>query len=448
MRRSAFRVALLMVCLLGLACASPEKLTRQSEEALAGGDANTAYEKARKALDKEPAGERAHQAMTAAAAKLMEGWRREITTLASADTLSAGLRCRDLDAFRRELSEYRVSLPTDNDFARDERAIRGGAADIYYRRGTAELADRRPRKAYDDFLVARDIFPGFRDVESLIRQAYNNAVSHVALLPFANETDVRGLSMEISDRVYGEVVRRITQKDFRFTVLIDREQVYQQVPVSSLSHLSREEAVRIGRKLGADVVICGRFHSVDATTNNDSFRQPVARHETFRDESGATSDRFVEDLMEVLLRHRTVSVGCDVEALDTGDGAILERDASTARAEARTIYTQYVPRDDVDSYALYAPELKKTEPEKARTIEKNWKEKVGTWKLPELLTHAKKEQERSAWKPAFRSEFYSETRNHPVFLGDLPPVGDLAFIALDDTWQPVLSMLRSLERGP
>ena len=75
-------------------CASPEKLTRQSEEALSGGHVQQAYDKARKALDKEPGNERARQAMSAAAAQLMNGWKDSILTLAVSDTMAAARRCR------------------------------------------------------------------------------------------------------------------------------------------------------------------------------------------------------------------------------------------------------------------------------------------------------------------------------------------------------------------
>jgi hypothetical protein len=448
MRFNSGRTAIAVLALLALSCASPEKLTRQSEEALARGQGQEAYEKARKALDKEPQNERARQAMATAAARLMSGWKDGILGLAASDTLAAARRCRELDAFRRELSDYHVGLLPDTVFSRQEDQIRSSAAGVYYQRGVQALGARQARVAYDAFLAARDLFPAYRDVESLIREALAKAVEHVAILPFANQTDVRGLSMEMADRVYSEVTRRITTRDFRFTVVMNRDQVYARVPVAGLSRMTREDAVRIGRQLGADCVIYGRFFGLTARTNSDTWHQTVVRREVTRDGKGGTSERYVEDPVDVVRRTREVSIQYEFEVLDTETGAPLGSGSDVLRSEARTLYTDFTPRENTDDYLLYQPDLRKREPDRAKALDKGWKDHVGSWSVPEFMEHARKAKDRAAYRPAYRSEFFGHTRDHPVFLGDLPPEGDLALIALDDLWRPVLSALKDLEKAP
>ncbi|HVP38553.1 MAG TPA: hypothetical protein VMS93_05145 [Candidatus Saccharimonadales bacterium] len=442
------RAAVVAVALLAVSCASPDKLARQSDELLAQGQAQEAYEKARKALDKEPDNEHARQAMTAAAASLMEGWKRDVRALAGSDTVAAARRCIDLDAFRRQLSDYRVGLPPDTAFRRDEREIRSNAAQRYYGRGLDALRGHQPRVAYDAFLAARDLLPGYLDVESLIREAYDRAVTRVAILPFANQTDATGLTLELADRIYSEVARRVTAKDFRFTVLVGRDEIYARVPLDALSEMTRDAALRIGRDLDADCVIYGRVYGLSANSNNETFHTPLERRETVRDESGRSSERYAEDDMAVTLRSRSVSVRYELEALDTGTGKALDRRAEERTAEAHTVYTDYLPAPDYDDYSLYRPEVKQSEPERARALDQSWKDRVGSWSLPELLKHAHDQHDRTAYRPDYRGEFLGHSRGRPVFLGDLPPAGDLAEIALDDLWEPVLSVLKDLEKGP
>jgi hypothetical protein len=378
----------------------------------------------------------------------MGGWKADVLALAATDTMAAARRCRELDAFRRELSDYRVGLAPDTVFARQEDLIRSSAAGVYYRRGVQALGARQARVAYDAFLAARDLSPGYRDVESLIREALSKAVEHVAILPFANQTDVRGLSMDMADRVYSEVTRRVTTKDFRFTVVMNRDQVYARVPVAGLSRMTREDAVRIGRQLGADCVIWGRFFALTARTNSDTWHQAVVRREVTRDAKGNPTERYVEDPLDVVQRTREVSIQYEFEVLDTETGSPLGAGSDVVRSEAHTLYTDYAPREDTDDYFLYQPDLKQREPDRAKALDRGWKDHVGSWSLPEFMEHARKAKDRTAYRPSYRSEFFGHTRDHPVFLGDLPPEGDLALIALDGLWRPVLSALKDLEKAP
>src|SRR4029434_6564164 len=128
-----------------------------------------------------------------------------------------------LDSFRNELTGYRIFLPPDPDFDRDEAQIREGAARITYEQAAEHLESGAPKRAYDGFQLAKDFRPRYRDVARRIDEAYDEALPRVAFLPFANETDLPELSRKFSDRAYNEIARRIQSQGFRFTQLTPRD---------------------------------------------------------------------------------------------------------------------------------------------------------------------------------------------------------------------------------
>ena len=79
-------------------------------------------------------------------------------------------------------------------------------------------------------------------------------------------------------------------------------------------------------------------------------------------------------------------------------------------------------------------------------MDSQWQERVGSWKLADLLLKARDARGRSKWSRDYRREFHgTDSRNRPVWLGELPGEDDLAFVALDDAWRPVLSTLQELD---
>ena len=444
-RALAPRIALLAFAVV--ACAGPDKLARQSEEQLAEGHVQKAYEKARKALDKEPGNERARAAMTQAASQLFSGYRDRILGLAAAgDTLSAAHRCLQLDGFRRELADHRVQAPGDSAFGAQEARIRTAAAAKHYRQGQEDLASQRPKRAYDDFLAARDLQPGYRDVESRIREAYAKAITRVALLPFEDQTGVRGLSLDLADKTYSEVSRRIGPKDFRFTVLVSRDEVYARTPVSALGRFDRADAVDLGREIGADRIVVGRFFGVRTETNTEHLTQRIFHKEVERAKDGTRQERFVEADLPLVYRERDVSVSYEFQVLSTLDGSVLATRTEERSARARTIFTEFQPRGECRDYCLYSPEMKKSEPGAVSKIDAFWASHAGSWALPEFLERARDGRGRATYRSECRQEFYSGSSSRPVFLGECPPEGDLAYVALDDVWRPVLAALRDLDK--
>ncbi len=356
--RNGFRpglfAALLIACSLALSCAGPNKLAQQSEKAYGQGEVDKAYQKAARALRKEPENRRARAAMTQAAVKLMDEREAEIRGLAVRDTVAAARRSVALDAFRNELTSYRIILPPDPDFDRDESAIRLGAAGIVYREAVDDLEAGAPKRAYDEFQQAQQFQPRYRDVARRIEEAMDEALPRVAFFPFANETDLRVLSREFSDRAHAELARRIVNSGFRFTALAPRDLFYQAVPMPLTDHLTTQQAARIGRDLDVDRVIVGRFHSMRSNTNTGDYSQTIFHKTVDKDEKGATRERYVERTIRVLTRERELSVGYEYFVVDVRDGAAITGNSGTLHAAARAVYASgpVGGDDDEDDYCL------------------------------------------------------------------------------------------------
>ena len=116
-------------------------------------------------------------------------------------------------------------------------------------------------------------------------------------------------------------------------------------------------------------------------------------------------------------------------------------------ASAHVIFTSAQVSGDCSDYCLASPDLWKSDPDRAKRIETDWSERCGDWKLPEILDRARKERSRSAYESRFRDEFKSAGSSRPVFLGDVPPEGDLAQLAFGQIWEPLIRTLRQVDQS-
>jgi len=440
----SFGLALVLV--LAASCAGPNKLAQQSEKAYRSGDVEKAYDKAAKAVRKDPENVKARAALTQAAARLYDIRKSEIHALAASDTVAAADRLEALDRFRDEVSGYRIPLPPDSAFAREERAIRSGAAGIEYAAGRDDLENGRPKRAYDEFTRAHSYDASYRDLDRRIEQAYDEARPRVALVPFANQTDLAVLSKEFSDRAYQEVAWRVTREGFRFTAMLPREEVYAVVPVSLLDRMSRREAVRIARQLGADRVIVGRFFGVRSSTETGDFSETVYRRVADKDEKGAERVRYVPQTIEFVSRNRDLSVGYEYQILDVADGSAVRGNSGTMGTSAHILFTSAQVTGDADDYCLAPPDLRKSDPDRAKRIDADWTERCGGWKLAEILERARKNKDRASYHARYRDEFGPNRSERAVFLGDVPPEEDLARVSFGQVVEPLVRSLREVDR--
>jgi hypothetical protein len=439
-------VILSVIAMLALSCASANRLSQRSERALAAGDLRGAYEQARRAVEKQPANPRARAAYATAATRLVDDREARILSIADVDTLAAAEQILELVELRDDVLRHDLTLPADTVFARHETAIRVGAADVHYRAGAKAMAARTPKTAWFEYRRAQRMVAGYRDTEKRIDEAYHAALARVAILPFEDQVRVPGISRAVCDRMYEQVAPHVRPDEFLFTRLVDPGQVYARISVAEQDRLTRDAGIRIGRGLGADQVVTGRVYGLRSSTNTTHVSQPIFRRIVDKDTAGVRRERYVEQDFHAVERERTVSVRYDFEVVDTHDEATLGDFSDEVEGYARVVFTDFQASGDCSNYHVVPPGLKKTDPERAEQLQRDWNRHFGTWKLPALLEQARKDRNRARhYTSADRRAFYSDCRERPVWLGGLPADDDMATIALDPIWQPVLGMLKELD---
>lgn len=425
-------------------CAGPAKLARQSDEALAKGDLRKAYDKALRAVEKDPQNTLARAAYDAASRRVADDYKARVRALAAADSLGAADLALDFRSFRGSVAAHGTALVPDDAYESDEKRILGAAARTHYRYGRASLNSKRPKEAWHEFELCRR-YDGWNDFERLQAKAYDAAVTRVAVFPFEDGIRIPGLSQEVAAQLDHELARRAG--DMRFTVLVDPEKVTGTMTVAQANSMSREAAMALGRKIGADRIVVGRFGGMRSNNDLKDMTLPIYRRIESKDETGATITRWDEATLRVVTREREVTVNWGFDVLDTKTGAVVRhRDVPTNTA-ARVVWTDFKPVGDCDHYALLPPDVRRTDTARAKQVDGQWDERLGSWKLAELLKRAQSDRSsRTRWSRDYRREFRGvDSRRRPVWLAELPGEDDLAFVALDDAWKPVLATLKDLD---
>jgi len=442
MRRFA-RVAALLPIVTLLSCASTSELVRRGESSLDAGHMDAAYDWSRRALDHEPGNPRAQAIMTTAAGSIMNQRKAQIRELAQLDTLAAARAVLELNDFHAQVAAYRVSLPPDPDFHEEETAIRMAAARLYYDKGTRSLTADYPKRAVAELTEAKRFAPNDGDVLELLDHASQQAITPLAILPFNDEVSSPELARQVSDEMFQQMRYQLTAKRFQFTRLIGQDQVNQRITVAQAGNLSREEALSLGRALGADRVVYGRLHDLRSDTDTDTYRETIFKKVVAAGEDGKPQVRFDEQKFEAVSRRRQVSVVVDYEVLETGAGARLAKDSQERAFAAHTVFTRFSPVGSCEDYCLAPPDWK--DGDRGQRIEKEWRGDFGSWSLPALLDRARREPSRTRYESRYHAEFASAGTSTPVWLDDLPPVEEMAHIALSDAWMPMLAVLRELD---
>ena len=113
---------------------------------------------------------------------------------------------------------------------------------------------------------------------------------------------------------------------------------------------------------------------------------------------------------------------------------------------ARTIFTRFDPGRDCVDYLLAPPAWKSDNAEGWKSAEKSWKQRYGDWSVPDFLEASHDTRDRGHYRRTERESFLSRSR--PRVSADLPPAGDLAFLALREMVNPLWEVLKGLEREP
>lgn len=433
------------LCLLALSCASANKLADRSARELAAGNPREAYDKARRAIEKEPGNPAARDAMLAAATWIVDDWKPRILNVAAVDTIAAARQVIELADFRDQVARYAIRIPPDTAFAADERALRMGAARAIYRRGVDALEDGRPKRAWAELQGVREFASGYLDTEALIRRARAEGLTRVAILPIVDQADVPGLSQELTDWVYAESAGGIDGQRTPFTELIPMDQVYAKATVAQLSSLTAGEALSLGVKLKADRVVMGRVFGVRAETRTDRYRETLVRRFTERDTAGREVIRWVDVPFDAVMREREVSVQYGYEVIDIRTGEAVAAEGDRLTSFARVVWTDFRPDGDCNRYSLLSPDRRRADASRARGVDDRWKQTFGDWTLPALLEASRTNRSRTHYQSRYRDEFRRDTRGRPVFMAELPREDDLIRNALQAVGGTVLSTLRALD---
>lgn len=427
-----------------LACAGSKELARRSEVALQHGNVRKAYDTAKASLDRDPNNGRARASMTRAAGVMMDDWKQRLRRMAETDSLAAAEASLALDPLRGELARYRVTLPLDPAFESDLERLRRTAASRYYREADRSLAAGKPRRAYVQFENVRRYERNYRDVVERLAKTWELAVLRVAVLPLENQTGVPGLSRSLADRYAERIEEAIDQEEFRFTRLVPMERIYGRMTVAQLDRLDRDDAVRLGRAIGAHQVVWGRAFALRSDTGTDTYRETIFRKTTVKDTSGTRED-WVEDTFDAISRERRVDARLELEVLGTDSGETLARDERPLHIEAHTVWSDFRPVGAPGDYALASPELRRTNAAGVRRAEQRWKDTFGDLTVPKMIERTRGASTRRRYKPEYAEEFAGSPRS-PIYLDDVPAVNDLARLAFEPGWRTIVELLGGVEQ--
>jgi hypothetical protein len=433
----------LVACTVAAGCAGASKLTDKSEEELASGDAWKAWNLAVRALDKEPGNPRARDAATAAGASIVEEWQRRSRALAEVDSLTAGDEVLELTAFRENAARY-ATIPVGASWPDEEERLRLTAAHAYYERGRDAASAGLPKKAWAEFTDAERFVPGYRDVAKRAERALRDAATAVAVVPFASPSTDPALGVDVAKAWRDDLLQSLSPPRTRFTRILGGGAIEGSMRVSDLDGLTRDRAIRLARKAGAQRVVWGSIGRIHANTRIDWFRDTVARRVVVRDSEGGESTRWVDVPIEVVARVRDVKVGVDYEVIATGSGASLASRHFDRTISARVVWTSHHPEGDPASYELVSETTRASNPRRAKDVESRWKSVCG-----DATTLVQVLEARRSTKGPGRGAREALPRFAAgaafVFLEELPSAEELAYTALTERFSPVRGDLVKLD---
>ena len=431
-----------LALLIVVGCAGPSKLAEKSEVQLEHGEAGHAWQLAIRALDKDPGNQRARAAATAAGNALARDWEQRIAALATSDSMAAAEQVLELATFRSNAARY-AAITVSPTWTHTEQALRLNAARVNYQHAVADLGSKRPKRAYLGFMEAQRFVPDYRDAARLADQAYARGVTRVAVFPFASPSNV-ALGRDVAAGWRDDLAQRLVPPDAPFTRVLGMPAVEQQMTVSQLGSLSRDDAIRLARKAGAERAVWGSVGNVDAQTKLHVFADVIAHRITVRDAEGHDVTQWVDLPIEVISRERTVTVAVDYEVIATASGATLAHQRVPRTSMARVVWTSYTPEGDLDAYALVSDAVRSAHPDRAKDVETRWKDACGeNTTLRQVLdarrsTHSSGHYDRDALPRFIAGAAF-------VFLQELPPAEDLAFAALSGGWHNLGDDLAKLD---
>lgn len=440
MRRA---LALAVVALALASCATPSRLAKQSNEAIAKGDLAKAYDRAVRAVEKDGGNAEARTAYERASELFAAEKRAAVRARAAADSLGAAEAAREYARFRSEVVAHGASTRDDARWSADETLLYRTGASTWYRRGREALAARRPKAAWRAFGECRRFLDGWADAPEQQQRAFRQASVRVAVMPFTDGVSVPGLALETHERTAEGLAA--AEDGFTFTQVVPRDSVDAALTLADARSLSRDAAMAAGRRLGAQRVVIGRFLGLRSSSDSRERTIPFVRRVEVRDAEGVTHVKWEEGQLAIVRRSRDVRLQTEFEVVDVRTGATVLKKVVPGESFAEVAWTDFRPEGDCAAYHLIAPDLRKADPARAKKADAAWKDAAGDWALPRFLEQAQKHRDRARYERGYRSEFLRDTRSRPVWLGELPGEDELAFCALATLDRPVVAALEELD---
>ncbi|HTK70258.1 MAG TPA: hypothetical protein VL857_10670 [Candidatus Eisenbacteria bacterium] len=436
-------VALLIAVSLAAGCAGSAKLSKKSEEKLASGDAWKAWQLATRALDKEPGNPRAQAAATKAGTAIVQDWQRKIRAYAELDSAKAAAEVLAMTEFRGEAARY-ATIPMGESWAAEELALRRAGARIHYNLGVEATSAGRPKKACNEFSEARQYVSDYRDVVKREDRAASDAMTHVAVMPFRAMSDDRSFGTELAQAWQDDLVENLAPPTTQFTRVVSSDAVRRSMTLADLDDVSREQAVRLARKAGAERVVWGSVGPVKSSTKLHLFQDNVYRRVVERGPNGSDVVRWVEVPIQVVSRVRDVKVSVDYEVIDTRSGTSVVHRHLDRSSSARVVWTSDRFDGDPSSYVLVSEPLRAANPDRAKEIETRWNDACGAGTTIVQVLEARKNAG-STGRYARQALPRFAAGAAFVFMEDLPPADDLALAALTQSSRSVRDDLVNMD---
>jgi hypothetical protein len=437
-------LALVGIALALSSCANAAKLAKQSQESLAKGDLRKAYDRGLRAVEKDPLNQSARDAYHAASTRVAADYRARVVAAAAGDTIAAANLALEYREFRLEVAHHETQLDAAPDYDRAERAILTGAARAYYARGQSAMDAHRPKIAVDEFQAVRRYDDNYRDVASQLAEARRQATARVALLPFTDRIGVPGLSQDIADTVQRQVSRRAND-EFRFTEIVSAGELERNMTVAESRSTRLEDAIEAGRRVGATMIVVGRFRSLRSNASQRTTRFPLYHRVERKDSTGVVTSHWETLTLPVVTRQRDVSVLFEVDVVEVATGAVLAHREQTPQAIARVAWTDFTAEEHYDRYNLLPPDLRAADPKRAKAADTDWRATMGSWDLKDFMRRSRDQRTRARYSSRYRGEFYENTRETPAWLAELPSENEMVFVALHEVWREVLAALKDLD---
>ena len=434
-------LALLAVALVA-GCAGPTKLAEKSQQKLSNGDVWRAWQLATRALDREPMNPKAKEAAAAAGRMIADEWQRKIVALAPIDSVQAAEQVLEFTQFRTNAINY-TTIEVTPAWSEQERTLKTAAARSHYLQATQARAAHRPKAAFAHFHEIEKFVPNYKDAVQQADRAYQAAITDVAVLPFASGSDA-SFGNEVSQRWRDALAKDMAPPQAQFTRIMGADAITSRMSVAQLGRLTREDAVKLGRKAGAERVVWGSLGNVKSETQLQFFRDVVAHKIVQKDDQGHEIVRWVDVPIEVVSRVRDVTVDVDYEVIATVDGTSLSHEHAPRSSRARVVWTSFVPEGDVASYALVSEALRAQNPDRAKDVETRWKNVCGdATTLQQVLSARRETRGDVGYDRGTLGRFAAGTAF--VFMQELPPAQDLALAALSNGWLPLEKELTRLD---